>query len=538
MNSLKSKTVIFILLIFFIPIILFKDELSSNLIFNVYRYFFIPIFFLLYTHKYFINNLTLQNFLSLNEKRIYYFVVPILIFLFYSSKFLKLTNFTYPLFDSGIYLNHEYLIFNSKSLIDGFKISIGLGHFQPIKLLYSFLFYFKHGPFILYFIQTLILFSSIFPLYKILILLNLPIYNRVLFILIFSLSPVIYFQDILGFHPDVLITTLVFWAFYFLLLRKFFILFILLLFISFCGEQWITLCIGFSIFIIFNYSKLFGLLFLSFYLSLFYVCLFYILPSFNSENAFIFSSNSSDILLVSRAFPYGWIHNFSINEFLNVLFTPRKLFFLIILFLPFLFIPLFSKIFLFICGPDILKLVLSSEPLHYAIEGHYLVSIIPFSIISCIYYVVRYHKYNLVIYFFSLQIASGIGHSPFPYSYDFWLDTSSSDFNYKNYHDKLRKSEMNNLLNSLPINKFSKIEITNNAFSYPLANSFHQLKLFPSSEWEMADFIIIDSIKPHTSGGILSENVYIYSFNEAYRIIKLSHNLCYKNLLYEAWCKK
>lgn len=546
MNNLFFKIFnVFIFLILF-PVFFFNYG-DSLLFFNLYRYIFLPFIFLLFAFYYLSLNFNyVYKIVNDNVNIIYFLFITSFLIVYISLKFLKLRSFNYPLFDSGIYLNHLYYIFNSTSVSEQFKLSLGLGHYQPIKFLLAYLFYFDYAPYILYALQSVLLFSSLIPLYKLLKFFKFPCHNRAFFILLFITSPILMFQDILGFHPDIFVTPLTLWAFYFIVILKPFLLFLILNLICICGEQWIPLCIGFSLYYFLFISKKDGIYFILYFIVYFIFCLFYILPFLNSENAHIFSGiNQIDpFSLLFKEFPYEWIFSNRVLNFYEVIFTPRKILFFFFLLLPFAFIPFFSRVFLVIGGPDLMKILLSNEPLHYAIEGHYAVSLLPLCFISCIVFLNSsaifslYLRQNLPVFLLAITIGLGIGHSPAPYSYDFWLNTGSRDFKYSNYVFNDRSIAFETILKSNFVDQGSSLEITNHAFAYPISNINSQLKLFPSMYWRTSDVIIIDLSGSYSSGGILGDALYKKSFDDAYSSISSSHKICHQDSFFEVWCKK
>lgn len=518
---LATLTIITAFLLYFI--------LGYTLEFKFFRYIIVPLSLLFFCY---IN-------IIINRK---YFIIFILFYIFILAllKILKLETYHYNFFDAGIYVNKLWILSDS-FFTNSFLSTLFSGHFQPIILLYAVILKFTSSINLVFILETIFLSSGAIPLY----LYSLSIIkNRntsLLLVLIYLFSPVLLFNDILGFHPDHIVMPLILWCFYFAQQKKPLYLFCCMLLISLAGEQWIPSLISFSIYIFFYGScKKLSLLFFIFFSCQFIFIYFYLLPFFNSTDIdpLGVTSNANSV--------YEKLLSFSLDDKASLFADKKKFLFLYQILFQFAFTPILNSKFLLIGFPELLKIIGSSEPLHYAIEGHYTLIIFPIVIISFIDLIPKlisfssnffHHKitaYKIVLISFLATLGMSIAHSPLPISLSFWLDISSGDFKYNNYLKDDRFNSFHNINNIL--SKFSNynVEISNLAF-YPALGRNGFINLFPSKNYFKSDFIIVEKINIKSYGSILNNYNYLSEFNNASLELRNHFHLIYSDDLFELW---
>lgn len=427
-------------------------------------------------------------------------------------KFKKIITNHYDFFDAGLYINKLNRLYYSDSDIF-WRLVFSDGHFQPINAIFVLFYKITNYVYIPFFIESLIISSGILPIY----LLSMRKLNNSSLSLVISsaylLNPLVQFNDILGFHPDHIVLPSLLWAFYFADRKLILPCFASLLILCCASEPWIIMVSFFGIYVILEYKYyIFGsIIFLSSALLFFYITFFY-LPFYSSHNAgpIVFGSDGPYFIFLTGSF----------GDIFNLLFTTRKFFFLFFLFLPFLFLPLAAWRVMVVAIPEIAKTLFSSEPLHYAVEGHYTLGLIAVMFVGYIFIIKKiYLNYpvianRLITILFFLSFALSISHGPTPISVNFWANTSSGSFNYRNYLFDSRSASLSIASSYLPLNHDYKLQISNNTY----ANSFglvKDIKLFPETGWQNSDYILLSKATNQTTGAVAILERYNVNFNLA-----------------------
>lgn len=485
------------------------------------RFFQIPLIFLIigfliamffYNHKPISGHyLTYRNSL-----KILLFSIFSYIFILFTLKFFKLYTYHYQIFDAGLYDHKLWRIANA-DFNKKFLIALFSGHFQPVILIYSISYHIKPTPLIPYFLETLALPSVAIPLY----LLTYKKTNDYFLSLIVSITYLLYppvgFNDILGFHPDHVYLLAMVWAFYFLEKDKYILLIISLLIACSASEPWIPGVSFFGIFMIFYKRKWFmGSLVSISSISFFTILLFYLMPHMGStwSAKHIFSSNSYYTILLSG----------NIKKILLSMLNVQKGFFIFSLIGPFLLMPLLSPLALIVAIPDFSKSLLSQEPLHYAIDGHYTLGITATFFIAYIFSLRKIKiKYNLKlaqtisILVLIETLAFNIANSPMPISLNFWLKEGvPKAFYYKNYFSDKKTLALKEVDKIMPPDQNLKIELTNDIYTPHLVHRNIPIKLYPSPNWKVADYIILDLRSEFPAGNLSIKKAYRVNLHKAY----------------------
>jgi uncharacterized membrane protein len=422
-------------------------------------------------------------------------------------------------------------------MYDKIHLALVAGHFQPVLLLYSLIFeYIPYPQFILYALESIVIASGIFPLFY---LSNLKIGDTRISILIcitYLLYPPTSFNDILGFHPDHLVLPCLLFAFYFCEVRKYFYLTIALFIISLTSEPWVPLLCFFGIYLMVSHKK-------------------YMLGSIISVSAFIYftivyfyilrlpGSGDSGYILSSINSPYINLINLNISAIISDL-NLRKLFFLYLIFVPLLLIPLLRPTYFIVAVPEFAKALFSTEPLHYAIEGHYTLGIIgclfPAFVGGVQLIKVRF-GYSVALKITTLclcmTVLFSILHSCFPWSKDFWSLSSNGDFYFKNYLSSDRSSSLIRVDNFFSnVSNNANVQISNNAYFSNIAKK--NILIFPNKDWENSDYIVLSNTGRDTSGAIATHSDFINSLSSSKKQLSIYFNLIYSDKYFDVWANK
>ena len=413
-------------------------------------------------------------------------------------KFLRLNTFHYEFFDAGFYFNKIHRIM-SGDFADALKIVLWEGHFQPLTILYYFLSPFTSNAEIAFLFETITLSLTAAILYKFAHHITNHSFLSLLIALSYLLNPLLHFNDILGFHPDHIIVPAIIGGFYFIEIKKPVIALFCFSFVCLSSEPWILSLwfIGFTIFMTTDFKKTGLFLSASSILIFVYIMLFFLPAGSVNSAGHVFSSENVYAILGSP----------SLQNFIAIL-DEKKLLFLYFIFLSTFFAPLvyFPSAIIFI--PDFAKALLSTEPLHYAIEGHYTLVFLIVGYWSLLMRIKKMKSQNkksvsyLPILCFCLIFCLNIGHGVMPWSYNFYSQASAGHFHVSKYKQGQQFRDLSLLLQNNPIPMDSHVE-TSNVFFSPEIGRVKKLVLFPSKNFESADVIIISNERIGTSG---SEN--------------------------------
>jgi uncharacterized membrane protein len=504
------------------------EELS---LLNITRFILIPILFILLFSKVIKLEKSLKYFNFVNQN----FVIIIYILILCFLKFSKLSYGNYEFFDAGLILN-EINKTSNFTFIEIINHYLHHGHFRPINIFLIYIFKLFKSFHLVLLIQTLIITITTIPLYLICKKINFGDKMTFFIITFFLFNPITGFVDILGFHIDTLVLPILAYAFYFHLIKDENKTVIFLILLCLVSEVYI-LTAAFASLVLFK-KKTKKILLFSVFIVLFIIVFYFLLAnnSINSPSS-VFGDNTAYILL----------KEISISNLLITFFEIKKIFFFYFFILLFGIFFIQKISFLIIGIPSIIKILISTEPYHYDLTGHYSNDLFIICMMSMIFTLVELKKKNVKIYklnknliiagFSSLIVANSI----YPFSINFWSKTSAGTYNYKNYlnigstsNDELKKYLS---LNSKEINQ-SKICINNGPFILEVYRK--NINFINFSKKQDCDLIILNIEKnTFVSGSHSSQK----EFNEKYHIFKKdiiysSYNLIIKNKRYLVYEKK
>lgn len=512
---------------------------TSNSLTLIFRYIALPVGALLLViifikDKSFTDNFY-QNLININKRFALLYIIFAYFVIIFSLKALKYYSLNFEHFDAGLYTNKLYRI-SVLGIYDGLRIALFEGHFQPVMMFFAWSYSILQSVLVPFALETIFLSSGAIPVY----LLAKRLWQReahaLMVALIYLLNPMVQFNDILGFHPDHLVLPFILWAFYLAESGRYKLSILAACFIACCGEPWIPLVAMFGIFLVIHHRQYIsgGLCFVVMSI-LFYSIFFLILPKFNSWGIELISPGSSYHALISLDF----------NEIINLEKNYKKIFFIIFIFSPFVFSPFFSISFFLTIVPELMKTLLSTEMLHYSVDGHYTLGIVAVCFVSYIYFVRNIaEKHSISLYdrlpllTLVLSLALSISNSPLPTSLNFYSYWSGGNFRYSNYTITDRTKSLQKVENIIGDNQYLKLEVTNGIFSPKLTMRRERLDFFPSSTWRNSDFIVVDKVKSLSTGSQSHKAAYIDRFNTAHKeLSKVGFKLVFSDDFVEVWEK-
>ncbi len=320
--------------------------------------------------------------------------------------------------DLGIYDQDIWLMKNNLELFNTVRGMHTFGnHVTPINYFISFVFFIKEDVRLLLILQSLLIVSTIFPIY----LLSIKLFNKksigILLSLSFLLYPAVQYAIIEDFHPETLAFPIIFWIFYFAESKKWALTIIFSILLLLIKEDFAVVAILIGLFILFRYNKRTGIIISSISLAWFVFVMTFLLKYFNGVgywrnlygwNIFGgFGSNLSDFIKNIIAKPIGII---------KLIFTYEDLKYMLSILLPVSFIPLLSGTFILIWLPFLI-LNLTMGGYLSSIIYHYTIPLVPLLFIAIVLAVKRYKKYALWLALLILLFAfvGNLLYSP-PYS--------------------------------------------------------------------------------------------------------------------------
>jgi len=412
----------------------------------------------------------------------------------FGMKAARSVSLNYELFDAGLYINKLFRM-SQASLSDLWALALVEGHFQPISVLFAFAYGLGNSPLLPYGLETLVLASGAMPVF----LLAQRVWGHglggVALALAYLLSPLVQFNDILGFHPDHIVLPALLWAFYFAETGRYERSAGALLVLCLGSEPWIPLAAAFGVFLGLQHKKyILGTVIFVGFATFFFFLLFFILPKYGAFNL------GYEFLIIRS--PYATLLTGDPLQIAGLLASPRKLFFVFFLLFPFLFLPLRAWTVMVVALPDLAKTLLSSEMLHFSVEGHYTLGLVAVMFVGYIYglrdIASRYGVWvieRLPIVTLLLTAGLSVAHSPMPTSFNFWSNWSGGAFNYNNYLSDGRTQSLRRVENLVGNHVNAKVEVTNGAFTPNLGKRNSMVHLFPGPNWKDADYIVIDKTK-------------------------------------------
>ena len=405
------------------------------------------------------------------------------------------------MFDFGVYDTKIWQI-SQASWTNKFEIA-STGHFQPILVIFSFIYNLFDRPWILPLIQVIFTLSGAVPLY---LICKKNIKNS-LFVVgivwLYLLYPPVTFNALVDFHPDHLYIPLLFWAFYFISEDKYLKSLPFLILSCTLKEPFILGIAFVGIYLAWDKKRY------SLGILIFLICLFF----FYEITFVLLGHENSKTVLETKAFDYMGTSPLSIiknlpNIVKQMLF-PAKLRFPFFIFYPFLFLPFIRSKELLLALPFLIIPLVSQDPYHQNVASHYTAGIIPPIFLAIIFFYrwllnkKRFKiSFSLLIWMFIGTITLNIAHSPLPFSVAFWNKKwSQGKWHYSNYLWTEHEKYLKQAIDIIPDNSKVKLVTHSGIYHKRLAHRYFY-KPFPEN-WQDADFLILD----HSRGFILGDRI-------------------------------
>lgn len=369
------------------------------------------------------------------------FLLIIFIIYFTTVSFLRHDNFYTGKFDLG---NMSQTVWNTTqgrifqlTDPDGIEIVSRLAvHADFFLILLTPFYALFPTPKTLLFIQVIIVGAGVFFVYKLALRLIKNQNIALAFSFSYLLNPSLQRSILYDFHSVVLATSFLLGAYYFYLKKQYKTFIFIAIFAAITKEQiWLILGI-FGVFIFFKEKKrIFGsALFISSFL-IFYYLVSSAIPAAKGDSHFALSYYSQ-----FGDSPYEIIKNIILSpqDIVKIIFEKERIEYLIQLFMPVGFLPIFAPIYLIFALPDLLKNILSSNPNLHQIYYQYTAAITPFIYISSIYAIsflkkVRLLNKNIIIITFIcfFAIYGAYKYGPLPGSKNSNIDVFTKQINNK-----------------------------------------------------------------------------------------------------------
>lgn len=377
--------------------------------------------------------------LLLNSK---YFTYSYLLF-FFIAPHLKFLNLRLNIFDTGLYTSNLYSIFKIEN-INGLFI----GHAQLILYPISFIFLFteKYAINFLLILQSLCLISPIFFLKK-----NS---EKVIYLIFFP----IWYINFNGFHIDSLIVPIIFLYLSSNNNKKYFLLILMVL----IKEIFIILALSLLVFELYKTDKKKNnLYFILIFLGVVFFIIFQIILSEiqgqNYSSLFQLIFNFNNIAYLFSLFNFT---DYSLFSFL------KKIFFMLLIFVPFKFINFKNKKFYFLYFPIFLIYFLLDNINFLKPYFHYSTFLIPILFVICLKELINSKK-NIAFYLL-INLAFTINFfNPIFYFQNINFTKNYNLTNYKNYQNY---QKLDNFLKDINIPNEEAITVSNNLLHYKIVN--------------------------------------------------------------------
>lgn len=382
------------------------------------------------------------------KDRIVWLLITAYILCFGYLSFLKYQSFGYQDFDLAVYSQTLWNILHGSIYSSILGIDFLGNHAGFVLFLIAPAYFVFKSPLTLLFIQSISLGIAAYPIYLIAKKeLNRDIGLAIVFI--YLIYPALGYVNLFEFHPQTLtIPFLIFTYYYFE--KENFKMFVIFMSLSLMCQENISLIIAlFGIYAFFIKKDIKWLL-TPFLIGMawFYIMVFKIIPYFNKDTIDFISIYNHIGSSLPEALGSIILHPVKI---IKIMFEWQKIIYLLQIFLPVSFLPLFDPR-IFIIAPIFVQHLLSLRPSEYSIDTHYAAELIPFIFISTIYGIKRIFSFGclktgairifFILFILIISIISSICLGPqsrlIKYSRDFKKDIS--DYEKQNFVNKIPKA--------------------------------------------------------------------------------------------------
>jgi uncharacterized membrane protein len=460
-------------------------------------------------------------------------------FLFFSSlsilKYLTLHTCSGEL---GWYDNKVWNISHAISLLDALTVA-STGYFQPLLMVYGFLYKIWDSPIFLQLLQTGTVASGVVPLY---LIAKEKLHEKLWIISIaflYLLYPPVEYNATMEFHPDHVCIPLFLWAFYFVEKGRYWQAAIIVGLGGLAKEPLLLNAAFFGLYISLAKGKWkIGMSAFVFYLILFSLIIFVVQPgltSYYKQLGSVVHGSNFGYLVPSNAEGVGDYISKVIHGMLT--WKSRKVLLVAMLLAPFLCIPLIKGLKFIPALPSLFIAMLSLFPVHSAFDGQYTSAIIPSIFVGLIFALSwirrkwgkRYFT-ALFLWIFLLIITLNIAHSPSPLSPNYWDNRWSELYSRDEYKKELRFEAMNEIIALVPDDPTVKVVSQYNINAARLSHRKNYW-IFPRM-WKEADYILLDTKDPVIQIEVQDTPKKIYT-TEKFFTVKQIYEKQYREILYE-----
>jgi uncharacterized membrane protein len=488
-----------------------SNAFSSSDAINIFRIFILPIVGILTVYL-----STKHFFFRLLGKKLekHITLIFVLSFVFYvfvmiSLKLAKLYWHHYDFFDAGLYF-HKIWKISVFTLNDAARIALLEGHFQPILLIFNLFTFGGYAPEAAFFLETLSLASCAIAIFKLAELHFKQPLIKLFISLSFLLNPLLHFNDILGFHPDHLILPSLLWGLYFWETARIRVALIFFFLGLLSSEPFFPSLAFLGLALFLSTKQRVASFFLAIVASVLFLVVIFLLTNETAPNL-------ATSLLDERNV-FSFISSPSVEKFTELL-DLRKGFFIYFVFIPVLFSPLLYWPAVIVLIPEFMKVFLSTEPLHFAIEGHYTLVFLAMGywalirVLSGNFYYLKVNALKLSLASLVLSMCLSIGHGVLPFSLNFWLNLSAKNYHYSNYFESERAMDVQKIIAAGYLHDDDRLVVTNDAFIRDFARR-KDFKFFEAKTISSANLVIIGDSKIQTSGAETKDEQYRNVFDK------------------------
>lgn len=319
------------------------------------------------------------------KDRIVWLLITAYILCFGYLSFLKYQSFGYQDFDLAVYSQALWNILHGSIYSSILGIDFLGNHACFIVFLIAPVYFVFKSPLVLLFIQSISLGIAAYPIYLIAKKeLNRNIGLAIVFI--YLIYPALGYVNLFEFHPQTLAVPFLIFTYYYFE-KENFKMFVIFMSLSLICQENISLIIALFGICAFFIKKDIKWLLTPFLIGMAWFCImvFKIIPYFNKNTIDFISIYSHIGNSLPEALGFIILHPIKI---IKTMFEWQKIVYLLQIFLPVSFLPLFD-LRIFIIAPIFVQHLLSLRPSEYNINTHYAAELIPFIFISTIYGIKR-----------------------------------------------------------------------------------------------------------------------------------------------------
>ncbi|MEK7680119.1 MAG: DUF2079 domain-containing protein, partial [Deltaproteobacteria bacterium] len=371
---------------------------------------------------------------GIDGKRAVFYAVLLHAFFFAALSAFKYSSAHFAGYDFGIYDSKIWLISHS-AFYDKFSLATSV-HFQPVLLLYSFIYGITAHPLVIQFSQAAAVASGAAPLFLLARKLLKTRYLAAGLSLLYLLYPAVEFNAAGDFHPDCLYIPLMLWAFYFIETGRYHLLPLVMLPALGLKEPLVP---GVALTGLYMAIKDKGR-FVGAAVFVLSIAVFFL-------TVYSLSGPAGVKGFVDPSFQHLWAGSLSVV--FNEAFDFSKLRFPFFLLFPVLCLPLLRPLEFMPALPALAAALLSSSAHHQNVASHYTAGVVPYLFFALIHAfrmleqrTSERHVFGAVVWIFALIISFNAAHSPGPLSAAFWAKSwSGGGWHYSNYtetqHDRI-----------------------------------------------------------------------------------------------------